>query len=172
MFSVSKKKKEKIYTLNYRLFNILFTPICIILLCRSRTRLSDFTFTFHFHALEKEMATHSSTLAWRNPWMEDPGGLQSMGPQRVGHDWVTSLSSAFSKSRLHIWKFTVHVLLKPGLENFEHYFTSMWVIFVVLKLSFWKVVVESCEYTGILGRRRRRIQSGARDKAWSLRAFV
>ena len=42
--------------------------------------------------LEKEMATHSSTLAWRNPWMEEPGGLQSMGPQRVGHDWATSLS--------------------------------------------------------------------------------
>ena len=46
---------------------------------RSRTRLSDFTFTFHFHALEKEMATHSSVLAWRIPWMEEPGRLQSMG---------------------------------------------------------------------------------------------
>ena len=51
-----------------------------------RTRLSDFTFTFHFHALEKEMATHSSTLAWRIPWMEEPGGLQSMGSRRVRHD--------------------------------------------------------------------------------------
>ena len=50
------------------------------------TRLSDFTFTFHFHALEKEMATHSSTLAQKIPWMEEPGGLQSMGSQRVGHD--------------------------------------------------------------------------------------
>ena len=45
----------------------------------SRTRLSDFTFTFHFHALEKDMATHSSTLAWKIPWTEEPGGLQSMG---------------------------------------------------------------------------------------------
>ena len=52
----------------------------------SRTRLSDFTFTFHFHALEKEMATHSSVLAWKTPWTEEPGGLQSMGLQRVGHD--------------------------------------------------------------------------------------
>ena len=52
----------------------------------SRTRLSDFTFTFHFHALEKEMATHSSTLAWRIPWTEEPGRLQSMGSHRVGHD--------------------------------------------------------------------------------------
>ena len=52
----------------------------------SQTRQSDFTFTFHFHALEKEMATHSSTLAWKNPWMEEPGGLQSMGWRRVGHD--------------------------------------------------------------------------------------
>ena len=53
---------------------------------RSWTRLSDFTFTFHFHALEKEMAAHSSVLAWRIPWMEKPGGLPSMGLHRVGHD--------------------------------------------------------------------------------------
>ena len=52
----------------------------------SWTRLSDFIFTFHFHALEKEMTTHSSTLAWKIPWKEEPGGLQSMGSQRVGHD--------------------------------------------------------------------------------------
>ena len=54
---------------------------------RSRTRLSDFTFTFHCHALEKEMATHSSVLAWRIPGMGEPGGLPSMGSHRVGHDW-------------------------------------------------------------------------------------
>ena len=53
---------------------------------RSRTRLSDFTFTFHFHALEKEMATHSSVLAWRIPGMGEPGGLLSMGSHRVGHN--------------------------------------------------------------------------------------
>ena len=53
---------------------------------KSRTRLSDFTFTFHFHALEKEMAPHSSVLAWRIPGTEEPGGLPSMGSHRVGHD--------------------------------------------------------------------------------------
>ena len=53
---------------------------------RSRTRLSDFTFTFHLHALEKEMATHSSVPAWRIPRMGEPGGLPSMGSHRVGHD--------------------------------------------------------------------------------------
>ena len=53
----------------------------------SRTRLSDFTFTFHFHALEKEMATHSSVLAWRVPGTGEPGGLPSMGSHRVRHDW-------------------------------------------------------------------------------------
>ena len=53
---------------------------------KSQTRLSDFTFTFHFHALEKAMAPHSSTLAWKIPWMEEPGRLQSMGLLRVGHD--------------------------------------------------------------------------------------
>ena len=53
---------------------------------RVRTRLSDFTFTFHLHALEKEMATHSSTLAWRIPGTVEPGGLPSMGSHRVEHD--------------------------------------------------------------------------------------
>ena len=52
---------------------------------QSRTRLSDFTFTFHFHALEKEMATHSSVLAWRIPGTREPGGLPSMQLHRVGH---------------------------------------------------------------------------------------
>ena len=52
-----------------------------------RIRLSDFTFTFHFHALEKEMATQSHVLAWRIPGMREPGGLPSMGSHRVGHDW-------------------------------------------------------------------------------------
>ena len=50
------------------------------------SRLSDFTFTFHFHALEKEMAAHSSVLAWRIPGTGEPGGLPSMGSHRVGHD--------------------------------------------------------------------------------------
>ena len=53
---------------------------------KSQTGLSDFTFTFHFHALEKEMATHSSVLAWRMPGMGEPGGLPSMGSHRVGHN--------------------------------------------------------------------------------------
>ena len=53
---------------------------------KSRTRLSNFTFTFHFHALEKDMATHSSVLAWRIPGTGEPGGLPSMGSHRVGHD--------------------------------------------------------------------------------------
>ena len=54
--------------------------------CKSWTRLNDFTFTFHFHALKKEMATYSSVLAWRIPGTGEPGGLPSMGSHRVGHD--------------------------------------------------------------------------------------
>ena len=61
---------------------------------KSRTRLSDFTFTFHFHALEKEMATHSSVLAWRIPGTGEPGGLPSMGSHRVRHDWGDSTAAA------------------------------------------------------------------------------
>ena len=58
------------------------------------TRLSDFTFTFHFHALEKEMATHSSVLAWRIPGTGETGGLLSMGSHRVGHDWSDLAAAA------------------------------------------------------------------------------
>ena len=61
---------------------------------RSRTQLSNFTLFFHFHALEKEMATHSSVLAWRIPGMGEPGGLLSMGWHRVGHDWSDLAAAA------------------------------------------------------------------------------
>ena len=60
----------------------------------SRTRLSDFTFTFHFHALAKEMATHSSTLAWKIPCTQEPGRLQSMGSHRVRHNWSDLAAAA------------------------------------------------------------------------------
>jgi len=66
----------------------------------SRTRLSDFTFTFHFHALEEEMATHSSVLAWRIPGMAGPGGLPSMGLHRVRHDWSDFAAAAVHASNL------------------------------------------------------------------------
>ena len=66
---------------------------------KSRTWLSDFTFTFHFHKLEKEMATHSSVLAWRIPGTGEPGGLPSLGSHRVGHDW-SDLASAGDEERL------------------------------------------------------------------------
>ena len=61
---------------------------------KSQTWLSDFTFTFHFHALEKEMANQSNVLAWRIPGMGEPGGLPSMGSHRVGHDWSDLAAAA------------------------------------------------------------------------------
>ena len=66
----------------------------------SRTRLSNFTFTFHFHALEKETATHSSVLAWRIPGMAEPGGLTSMGSHRVRHGWSDLAAAANLQERL------------------------------------------------------------------------
>ena len=63
---------------------------------KSRTWLSDFIFTSYFHALEKEMATHSSVLAWRIPGTGEPGGLPSMGSQRVGHDWSDLAAASYS----------------------------------------------------------------------------
>ena len=66
---------------------------------KSRTRLSDFPFTFHFHASEKEMATHSSVLAWRVPGMGKAGGLPSLGSHRVGHD-----GSDLAAAAADIWR--------------------------------------------------------------------
>ena len=70
-----------------------------------RTRLSDFTFTFHFHTLEKEMATHSSVLAWEIPGMGERGGLLSMGSHRVGHDWcdLAAAAAAAADSSKYFW---------------------------------------------------------------------
>ena len=76
------------------------------LLCfplKSRTRLSKFTFTFHFHALEKEMATHSSVLAWRIPGTAEPGGLPSTGSHRVGHDWSDLAAAAVLYDLFLFW---------------------------------------------------------------------
>ena len=64
---------------------------------KSQTRLNDFTFTFHFHALEKEMATHSNVLAWRIPGTGKPGGLPSMGSHRFRHDWSDLAAAAAAK---------------------------------------------------------------------------
>ena len=73
---------------------------------KSWTRLSDFTFTFHFHELEKEMATHSSVLAWRIPGTGEPGGLPSVGSPRVRHD-CSNLAAAAAASL----NFTTKLLL-------------------------------------------------------------
>ena len=69
---------------------------------KSRTRLSDFTFTFHLHALEKEMATHSSVLAWRIPGTGKPGGLPSTGLHRVRQDWSDLAAYTYICMCIHI----------------------------------------------------------------------
>ena len=89
---------------------------------KSRTRLSDFTFTFHFHALEKEMATHSSVLAWRIPGMGEPGGLPSMGWHRVGHDWSDLSVAAADLYQTYYLQIFPHIL---------------WFVFSVSQSVFW-----------------------------------
>ena len=88
---------------------------------RSRTRLSDFPFTFHFHALEKEMATRSSVLAWRIPGTGEPGGLLSMGSHRVGHDW-SDLAAAAPCVFMCVYK--CHWLKKIHNVKVENYVLS------------------------------------------------
>ena len=79
---------------------------------KSQTQLSDFTFTFHFHALEKEMATHSSVLAWRIPGTGEPGGLPSLGLHRVGHDWSDLAAAALPYINLLFSKPVKHLILQ------------------------------------------------------------
>ena len=81
---------------------------------KSQTWLSDFTSTFHFHALEKEMATHSSVLAWRIPGTGEPGGLPSMRSHRVRHDWSDLAAAA------HIYR---PMLFKSGLFKVSYTWT-------------------------------------------------
>ena len=81
---------------------------------------SDFTFTFHFHVLEKEMATHSSVLAWRIPGTVEPGGLPSMGLHRVGHDWSDSAAAAARISK---------VMLKISKLGFNRMWTEKFQMF-------------------------------------------
>ena len=69
----------------------------------NQTWLSDFTFTFHFHALEKEMATHFSVLAWRIPGTGEPGGLPSLGSHRVGHDWSDLAAAKLLENKTITW---------------------------------------------------------------------
>ena len=85
---------------------------------KSRTRPSDFTFTFHFHALEKEMATHSSVLAWRIPGMGEPGGLPSTGSHRVGHDWSDLAAAAAALSYMMVFIKSCETCLWAGMPDF------------------------------------------------------
>ena len=94
---------------------------------KSRTWLSDFAFTFHFHALEKEMATHSSVLAWRIPGTGEPGGLPSMGSHRVGHDW-SDLAAARGIIRW-LWLSSSHLQLFVGGELDFTNFTRLVLLF-------------------------------------------
>ena len=88
---------------------------------KSQAWLSDFTFTFHFHALEKEMATHSSILAWRIPETEEPDGLLSVGSHRVGHDWgdLAAAAAAAEMKRISLYIFFVCVSITGCGKQFS-----------------------------------------------------
>ena len=105
---------------------------------KSRIWLSDFTFTFHFHALEKEMATHSSVLAWRIPGTGEPGGRPSMGLHRVGHDWSDLAAAAAAYPRTpfgYLGHISVSCLQKPLYLSNWMIMTSTWFFDLTLQSS-------------------------------------
>ena len=105
---------------------------------KSRVRLSDFTFTFHFHALEKEMAIHSSVLAWRIPGTGEPGWLPSLGSHRVGHNWSNLAAAAAliaraktSKTMLNSSGESGHPCLVPDFRGNAFNFSPLRIMFAV-----------------------------------------
>ena len=101
---------------------------------KSPTRLSDFTFIFHFHALEKEMATHSSVLAWRIPGMGKPGGLLSMWSHRVGHNWRNLAAAAA----------VVVYICQPQSPNSSCiYFVHLWLYFCFVSKFICTIFLDS-----------------------------
>ena len=106
---------------------------------KSRTRLSDFTFTFHFHALEKEMAPHSSVLACRIPGTAEPGGLPSLGSHRVGHDW-----SDLAQQQCHL-KDLIWLLYSISDFNYRLIFLKDTLKFM-LKIIFFFLGLKSCSF--------------------------
>ena len=97
-----------------------------------RTRLSNFTFTFHFHALENEMATHSSVLAWRIPGTGEPRGLPSVGSHRVGHDWsdLAAAAAAYLGVDLLV-HFIYDIWMFRAVDSYHHFVFPDFFILVV-----------------------------------------
>ena len=112
-------------------------------IARSRTRLNEFTFTFHFHALEKEMTTHSSVLAWRIPGMGEPGGLPSLGSHRVRHNWSDLAAAAAAiQDKFYIgcstcWSDISGVFDFDMLWNSDKYFWNIINYYFETLASFW-----------------------------------
>ena len=116
---------------------------------KSRTRLSDFIFTFHFHALEKEMATHSSVLAWRIPGTGEPGGLPSMGSHRVGHDLsglAAVVAAGFSQGtpNRNIWIYNIKMCMLYILYNINKQYLVVFNSNLSIALGGLVVLVAKC----------------------------
>ena len=102
---------------------------------RSQTRLSDFTFTFHFRTLEKNMATHSSVLAWRIPGTGEPGGLPSLGSHRVRHDWSDLAAAAAAAFGLNLKQVSISIICKLTLISLHDIVISADLCFIMNSLA-------------------------------------
>ena len=112
---------------------------------KSQTWLSDFTFTFHFCALEKEMATHSSVLAWKIPGTEELGGLLSLGSHRVGHDW-SNLAAAAAAAASTTAKVSLFFPLKITCKSYCKYLLMWEPSFPLLLFVFFNIIENFKKY--------------------------
>ena len=105
-----------------------------------RTWLSDFTFTFHFHALEKEMATHSNVIAWRIPGTGEPGRLPSMESHRVGHNWSDLAAAELPRARkikiVTIYLYLTKIILTHIEDNYFVLFAELFLLVSAMSLAF------------------------------------
>ena len=139
---------------------------------KSRTRLRDFSFTFHFHALEKEMATHSSVLAWRIPGTGEPDGLPSMGSHRVGHNW--SDLAACIIIRMHEESGFInsdrHIAMRRGKQtDFMENFDQICILFCLNWI--WETIEENTfhgEETSISENKREKASMACRDECLNI----
>ena len=123
--------KKEVDVFIFHFLHLIASDLLFLNISQSAVWLSDFTFTFHFPALEKEMATHSSVVAWRIPGTGEPGGLPSLGSYRVGHDWSALAAAQSPEKQLPTTSFAPELIL---------YYTEISIMFCMFNKLYFLII--------------------------------